>query len=97
MSYAAKRRKIRLTALCVLATSAVLLTGAGRFGDDLQSRRRIREQNRAALHQAVQTVLDGAFRESGEKNPLNLRELSSREPELVLSLLCSDLKPLSHR
>ena len=97
MSQLTRKNRIRLLALCIFAGSVILLTGAGRFGDNLQSRRRVREQNREAVRQTIHTVLSGAMPEAGETDPLHLQELAVREPELVLSLLCSDLKICSRR
>lgn len=86
-------RKIRLIALGVLACSAVLLTGAGHFSDNLQSRRANREQQRSARVRALRTVLEGTIPER-ERDPLQLRDLTEKEPELLLSILCSELKTL---
>ena len=94
MKKASSGRKIRLTALGVLLLSAVLLTGAGRVGDNLQSRRRIREENREAMNRVLHTVLAGIV-EKRKDDPLQLQKLVAEEPELVMSLLCSDLKTVS--
>lgn len=96
MKKSISKRSVRLAGLLFFASSAVLLTGAGKLSGDLRSRSRTLEENRQSVIRSLHTVLDGTLSEQNEKEASLIR-LAKEKPELMLSLLCGELTPLRRK